>query len=762
MKNKLFLIVFTISIVFKVHNAMASFAAEPHGDEHLHKYAEKPEFDASVPIERCSASRIKISEDDPIDFYTTAAHCFEPKEDIPAPMLSAIIGALKEINHLSIDTPLNQINIKEIVEKHFSPFSDDQIEQMFDKTNSRSKAELVFEFEHQLKLTSPKAILSALLEPHMKNAGIIQQKDIDYIKHPELDLAVFTTNKQSNEAKYALYKGDLNDLLGKEVTNVAFGNSFLKGMFQPKSERKRQAFDSSIESLSNKDLYSEIFRPDLNRTLADSPIGYLTPGDCGGSLLVKEQDEYKLIGVPNNIRPFYHNTLDTNNDIIEAALSIYEGIPESLRSHIHNQYCFHKLKTFGTVFHDCYGTANGWTGIDFSFVKNAKKDLLAKKEVHAYPLKTKAGDPAISFSLRNGLNEHHLEKQNNFIGYASAYAKLNVLIDGEEILTIPFQLGRTSFIYQLKGKDYPMEMIIEETLDGKAYLVKANILYQEEKDQCVAYNPFSELMMNNNNERCNKMPSFVKSVYRISTRFDISNTLPIQVSLDNCLSNKNFVDTDLLGSGQILGYGNDNYEVVISLNGKELKKFRGKELKKHWDFFQFQYDGNTYNFSISKLEEQNKDTIYIECTGVQTVEAEKNEVYNSRALVDVPGTVPEDFIPVYFIRSCGNAGDAPVNIELIKGTELEGNYFAKKNSEIKVTIAGKTTHEWPINKEGCYCVNYYQNNGILYAIELNIQKVDSPKKYYSVDLRIRELEAPANMEVDYTILHLTPATEPNC
>jgi hypothetical protein len=151
-RNNLFIIIFSIITILETPYAKASFAAEPHGDEHLHKYAQNSAFDASLFLESdfgsCSASRIRISENDPIDFYITAAHCIEAEKR----MLLSILQA--------------------------------------------EDAQLA-----------------------------VQQKGIDYIIHPKRDLAIFTDNKPSNQLKYVPYTGSLDDLVGKTVTQVAFGSS---------------------------------------------------------------------------------------------------------------------------------------------------------------------------------------------------------------------------------------------------------------------------------------------------------------------------------------------------------------------------------------------------------------------------------------------------------------------------------------------------------------------------------------------------------
>lgn len=76
---KLYTIFFCILAIIGANHAKGAIAAWPYSDEHLEKYAQSPEFDASIHfgfgLSSCSGSRVKVSDDDPVDFYITAAHC---------------------------------------------------------------------------------------------------------------------------------------------------------------------------------------------------------------------------------------------------------------------------------------------------------------------------------------------------------------------------------------------------------------------------------------------------------------------------------------------------------------------------------------------------------------------------------------------------------------------------------------------------------------------------------------------------------------
>lgn len=345
-----------------ISNSEASLAAEPHNDEHLRQYAKNPAFDASVAINNCSASRIQIDADDPVDFYITAAHCLHDKSSIRSQIDTSIIKALEEIIHLEDASSHNRIPACIIFEKHLAKFNDHDVRTA--NVSATTKASLIQNCIRFLMRASPQAFLSELnpIDPTFINV-----REIDFIKHPDpsKDLAIFTTGKKTNKPRYALYNGHPKNALGKTVINVAFGDSLLAKTSTKPAER--QAFNSIIERLErNNTLVSIPFQPDLNRTLNDSPIGVVTKGDSGGTLLIKENNTYKLIGVCNGTHTG------------DVQLGYYQNIPNSLKSNSHNQMCLQQLKTGGQQCHCCYGTRTIWAGIDLNFIANAKKILLAR------------------------------------------------------------------------------------------------------------------------------------------------------------------------------------------------------------------------------------------------------------------------------------------------------------------------------------------------------------------------------------------------
>lgn len=481
MRNKLLLCIFSIStvLVLGTPDAKGAFAAEPHGDEHLEKYGQKAAFDASVPFTDasedfdCSASRIKIGEDDSVDFYVTAAHCLEGNPASPTVykgLVNVIAEAIKEVNRNAGVIALDRGQIKRELRNYLNQWSDSEVEAEM----NMSKTQLISIIERRLE---------TLIDNLSERLKSILEEDVDYVKHPKFDLAVFTTNIKTDEPRYPLYTGKLKDLAGATVTSVGFGSSMLKET----NKIRRQAFDSTVDKALVKEfnsLYSEVFKPDSKRTLKQNPIAATTEGDSGGSVLIKEKGGYELVGTIEGLHyvPGY----------AKHALSIYEKVPKSLKSNSYNQECIQMLKENPKIGDDpsygdpaCYGAFNKWTGVDLNFIKSAKEDLLAKRAVYMDPPQTKRGYPKVTFELKHGLNEDRLGlikiKEKNFIGYASAHAKLSIFANGEEATTVPCEVGRTpAFLYSLGSKTYVVQVAIEQATDGKNILVKSIVSTEEE------------------------------------------------------------------------------------------------------------------------------------------------------------------------------------------------------------------------------------------------------------------------------------------
>lgn len=647
MKNYLYIINLTILSILGINQVKASFAAEPHGDEHLHKYAQNPAFEASILLKKnalCSASRIKIDKNDPVDFFITAAHC------------------LKKLD---------------------------------------------------------RDILTSVLQT--EGIEYVQQEDIGYIIHPKQDLLIFTVNKPSNQLKYELYTGSPNDLIEKTVTNVAFGESLLNN----ENIGKRQAFDVTIESVENNQLFSGYFLPSSNVTLEHNPIGITTQGDSGGSLLIKEKDQYRLAGVVKSFQPFD----ETEEALYIGSGFLYKAIPENLRTNSHNQHCLISSSLLSK--RPCYGDIAIWEYIDLKFIKNAKKDLLAKTPVYAHPSQTNPDYPLITFSLKDGINEYHFEEENNIIGYACENAKLIVSVEKNEFFTIPLQLGNVNFTYQSAGKHYPMQVTVQQSTDGKSLIVKG-IVHNNEQDERTPNN-LADNWAKNTSKLAGVTPSFAKPVY---LSYRNSGDLPLEITLDKCLSNRDFTDTDCSQNAKILGHVGNNYDVVFSLEGQELERFNNQQLSNEngKTTFKFSYFGTIYQAEIAKFEKENSGQIFL---NVETV------VSGPYSLGEMKAAFPYEHTPLSFTRSCGMAGDVPISIAL----------SPMDNDLLLLFTANQFTQAFRIS-EGSHCFTYRNNdNGTVYAIEINIQISNTIKPHYSIDLNVKELHkdlSPASVNNPFT------------
>lgn len=559
------------------------------------------------------------------------------------------------------------------------------------------------------------------------------QNYVDYVIHPTQDLAIFTPNKLSNHPKYSLYRGKPQDLVNKMVTNVAFGTSSLSR--NDHSKRNAQAFDSIVGSIEEGNLLlSTSFMPDLNIAPEDNPIGVITRGDSGGTLLFQTEGQYKLVGV-------VHGWDKPKEDY----KSFYENIPEHLKSNSQNQKCVSddngKLYSTPNGYSHkdsaCYGAKNIWEFIDVKFIEDAQRDLLVKKTVYAWSQVANFDYPMIEFSLKNGIcyKRRHLfdngssSRAYNLIGYArSEDTNVVVIIEGKEFFAIPLKVGNTHFVYQSAGKHYPVQIAIEESTDGKSFSVKGiihseeGIICSQELNECKQCTPDNLIdnLIAHGNQHNKKIPSFAKPVY-LNLRQDTLKDLPLEISVDKCLSATDYTDIGFPVNARILGYVGNTYELVFSLNGQELRRINNIEFSNRKTSFEYQHFGASYKVEISKLEKQfnSPDDIILDVKVTNLLEKE------SYSLAETSSAFPHS-IPACITRSSGMAGDIPVSIKL---SEETAEY-------LELFIANDMIQKLPI-KEGIQHFPY-ENNGVDYTIEINVQKFDVPGEHYKIDLTVKE------------------------
>lgn len=514
-----------ISTHLNIASTQAAFPAYPHEMEHLKQYGQQASFGPTVQLIDCSASRIEIDPDDPVDFYITAAHC-----------------------------------------NKFITITDD----------------------------------------FAKREGLTTQHYIPNIRipHPSMDLALLVTNKKTERPRYTLYKGDLYKLIGQTVTSVGFGVD----VSNPSSQFEVQAFETTLEDLDSRDLNKGnifistplIAHPYLSPN--DPPVGAATPGDSGGSLLIKEEGIYKLVGVTKAGKM----TPDRNR-----ITTYYKEIPDAWKNNDQHRLCDIVFRNNPSMRIElCYGSMSAWTAIDLNFIKNAKKDIMDAVPVYTYPEATKPGTSSIAVKMSDDfhMEDDHFDFAKNecieqhliLIGRASQYAQIIILIDQKSAFNLPLQIGRSTFLYHNDGTDYPVEVIVEKALHENAFIVKAEI-----------FNTTPDLP--STLEICPLLPS---TIMNHAVKMDIhflsqSERPPLEVTLEKCLSKNNFIHTDLLESksdgDSIMGYVSDYYEVVFRLDGKEIKRISNQEGLRPPEVaqfaFEFNYQDNAYKTKIYWLRD---------------------------------------------------------------------------------------------------------------------------------------------------------------
>lgn len=360
-----------------------------------------------------------------------------------------------------------------------------------------------------------------------------------------------------------------------------------------------------------------------------------------------------------------------------------------------------------------------WEGIGLDFIEGAKKELLqllAKKAVYAYPSEPKAGFPTLTFSLsnKNNLNEKYnvnegcpLEMKEYFIGYVSPNLELIVLVDGKEF-NIPFKLGRTIFFCQLAQKRYLIEVIVEQVAEGKGFLVKGTIL-REEMGKCLN---LTEELITDNSECEKRMPcgAEIKPIY-----YSFSNTdnLPLEVSVHSYLPNQGLISTGLLENKETLGYAGDVSYMVIKLNGQELEILNNTEIVQSTGQYFFSYSRNEYSLCSKTHQEHDKKLIHL---------------------------AVEKLIPVMFnYQSMSFYKVIHVGINCGKGMEASSkwDYYAKKGSQIQLTVNGRVVNNVSLHKESCHYFTYKQD-GIVYMVKVSIRKHDGSAEHYKVDLELEK------------------------
>lgn len=298
----------------------AAIANAPHNDSDLIAYgASVPEFKASVWINSgCSASRVKLSEDDSYDFYITAAHCIS---DFLSP---------NSVTHIEVDNVTTQL-FKKLLEDGIFDLKNISCEK---PANVQGKdypsLDGVVDCDKILKWHAlvRAAIDIGLIEScrssvedidrilgeyvvkniPLKNDDIVVFEKLKCIIHPsyenesgdyeyERDLAFCTTfEKNHNLSKYNLkFINDGKELEDKKLVSVSFGIRNTKNIISNMIP-DRQAFNTLIKSSLIPTILEKV--ESENVAINESPTGDLQHGDSGGTLLFRDDDgKYTLVAV---------------------------------------------------------------------------------------------------------------------------------------------------------------------------------------------------------------------------------------------------------------------------------------------------------------------------------------------------------------------------------------------------------------------------------------------------------------------------------
>lgn len=297
----------------------AAIAYAPHNDGNLIAYgASVPEFKASVWINSgCSASRVKLLEDDLYDFYITAAHCVSNhlspegvEQDIEVENIAPILfkelleDGIFDLKKITCENPANvqgknYPSVKEIIECDVilkwhalvraaidigliknCPSSGEDLDNIVgayvnNKTPLGKDDIVIFEK------------LKCIIHPSYEN----EDDDINR------DLALCTSyEKNHNLSKYKLkFIKDGKELENEKLVSVSFGARNTTNAIS-NTVPARQAFNTFIESSGVPELLDQ--SESQNVTIDERPTGYLRPGDSGGTLLYKNSDAtYSLVAV---------------------------------------------------------------------------------------------------------------------------------------------------------------------------------------------------------------------------------------------------------------------------------------------------------------------------------------------------------------------------------------------------------------------------------------------------------------------------------
>jgi len=310
---RLFSILFVFLLILPICQVHAAIAAEPHTYEDLVNFGKLDAFNPTVRLGNgCSASRITIFEDDPIGFFITAAHCFESEENA-----SDYVEAIANYAQLlgSIDMLEGEEEGVLDLLRNTTEFQA-VLEEMGEEEILRKLKIFLNEFILLTRMigvmpTSSKELDRAINSVHKDVLGVYDTYEysrVKYVIHQDSDQALFTACEDTGKVAYPVYRENPEKLENEKLISVGFGVNPLDDSLLL-SPDVRQAFDAQMSTYSEyynehrgmrKALESEVYQASLNLTKNDYPMGIVTAGDSGGSLLIQsrdEEDKLLLVGV---------------------------------------------------------------------------------------------------------------------------------------------------------------------------------------------------------------------------------------------------------------------------------------------------------------------------------------------------------------------------------------------------------------------------------------------------------------------------------
>lgn len=311
--KKLVFSLITLAIITGNLALEAAIAKPPHSDADIIAYgASVPGFKASVWLNPgCSASRVTLVENDPYDFYITAADCVNENptqlddEEIRlfGEFLKDGIFDLKSFTCQDVDTievrsheKLQDLGNCELALKWHSCVRGAIDIGLIEACPSSAQEFFNLLIAH-LHNTSPLGHDDMVIYEKLKCIIHPFYQEDDIGEHGEIDLALCTTyQKEPNLHKYKMkFIKSIAEIQDKKLISVSFGmrntTDAISNMIP-----NRQAFNILVKSGEEPTELESI--EDQEVSIDERPTGRCDSGDNGGTLLFEDNDgTYSLIAV---------------------------------------------------------------------------------------------------------------------------------------------------------------------------------------------------------------------------------------------------------------------------------------------------------------------------------------------------------------------------------------------------------------------------------------------------------------------------------